>query len=183
MYSDKVDTDYFNLSVDGYDIIAEDINPNESYNRRETVRKNIIGGTQQVIRGGYIHRDWTITTHFLIDPLFPDVYDDIIREWQSKPVEVISKELGGKFNAEIIIKKHHESPNYLKIEMQIIEIPTNETLIPNDSMKIPTDELVTVSSSKDTNNNKKTTKTTKTSNKTNTKKNKGSNVTKTKKNK
>ena len=142
MYSDKVDTDYFNLSVDGYDIIAEDINPNESYNRRETVRKNIIGGTQQVVRGGYIPRDATIVTHFMIDPEFPDVYDEIIMEWQSKPVEIISRELGGKFDAEVIVKKtHNDSPNFLKMEMQIIEIPSSTSNIPNDTMKIPSDEL------------------------------------------
>ena len=179
MYNSNVDSKLFNISIDGLDIIAEDINPSESFNRRETVRKNIVGGTQQVIRSGYIPRDNTITAHFMIDPEFPDVYDEIFMEWMSKPVEIISKELGGKFNAELIIKKsHNDSPNFLKLEIQIIEIPNNTSNIPNDSLKIPSDELqsVTVKSSKDTGK----TKTKKNTNKTNdNKKNKGKNITTT----
>lgn len=178
-YNTKVDSKFFNVSIDGLDIIAEEINPSESFNRRETVRKNIIGGTQQVMRGGYIHRDYTITTHFMIDPEYPDIYDDIFIEWQSKPVEVISKELGGKFDAECIVKRVHDTPNFLKLEIQLAEIPTNVSNIPNDSMKLPADEL---SNTKIT-SSKTTTKTTnKTDTKTN-KKNKGSNITQTKKNK
>lgn len=179
MYNSNVDSKLFNISIDGLDLIAEEINPSESFNRRETLRKNIVGGTQQVVRGGYIPRDHTIITHIMIDPEFPNVYDNIFMEWMSKPVEVISKDLGGKFNAELIIKKsHNDSPNFLKLEIQIIEIPNNKSNIPNDSLKIPSDELssVTVKSSKNTGN----AKTNKTTNKTTTNNKKGKNITKTK---
>ena len=138
MYSDKVNKDYYNVSIDGYDLIAEEITPNEAYNRRETGRKNIIGGTQCVIRTNYIPRDYTFITHFIIDPMYPDVYDNILKEWQSKDVEVVSKYMGGKFQAECIIKPtYEESPNYMKLEIQVIEIPDTQSLIPNDAFKAP----------------------------------------------
>ena len=136
MYRKDIDSKLFNVSIDGYDLIAEEFSPSESFNRRDTSRHNIIGGTQTVMRTNYIPRDISFVAHVLIDPLFPDVYDDILKVWMSKPVEVISKELGGKFKAECIVKKTHEKPNYLKLDIQLIEIP-GKSLIPNDEFKVP----------------------------------------------
>lgn len=188
MYPEKVNKDYYNVSIDGYDLIAEEITPNEAYNRRETGRKNIIGGTQCVIRTNYIPRDYTITTHFLIDPLYPDVYDNIFMEWQSKDVEVVSKYLGGKFQAECQIKPtYDESPNYMKVEIQLIEIPDTKSLIPNDVFQAPensTEEQTKLKIKATQKKNKQKNKKQKTdkNKKDNKKKNKGNNITKTKKN-
>lgn len=178
MYSEKINANHFNISIDGLQLIGEDISPNESFNRRETSRKHIIGGTQSVIRTNYIHRDFSFTCHLRIDPLYPDIYDSTFKLWQSKPVEVISKELGGKFNAECIVKKKHETPAYLTVEVQLIEIPGETSLIPNDAVKVPTDKI-TKSSTKDKNKDSKkdTKKTTKNTKKT-TKKGKGKTNTK-----
>ena len=192
MYHNHVATTDYNLSIDGFDIVAETISPNESFNRRETARKGIIGGTQTVIRTNYIVRDFTVNCHFMIDPLYPDVYDNIFREWQSKPVEVICKEMGGKFNAECTIKKSvDKSPQFLKVDIQLVEIPS-DSLIPNDTFKLPSDKdngiTFTKSSKKASkNNNSKTSNKKdnkkKKSSKNSKKKSKGSNITKTKKNK
>lgn len=195
MYSDKIDSKFFNVSIDGLSLIAEDLTPNSSFNRRETARHNIIGGTQRIVRTTYVHRDFSFTSHVRVDPLYPDVYDETFKLWHSKPVEVISKEMGGKFNAECIVKKTHETPSYLRLEIQLIEIPDETSLIPNDTISVPTDK-VTQTNKKDNKKNtkkdtKKTTKkdskkdkkntkkTTKKSNKK-TKKKKGSNITKVK---
>lgn len=166
-YAKDIDSKYFNVSIDGFSLIGEDISPNESFNRRETSRKNIIGGTQSVVRTNYIHRDFSFVSHLRTDPLYPDIYDETFRLWQSKPVEVISKELGGKFNAECIVKRKHETPSYLTIEVQLIEIPDATSLIPDDAFIVPTDK-VTKTSSKDT--KKDTKKTNKKTDKKNTKK-------------
>ncbi len=189
-YSDKIDSKYFNLSIDGLDLIGEDLDPNESYNRRETSRKAIIGGTQRVIRTNYIHRDFSLNCYVPIDPAYPDIYDSTFRLWQSKPVEVISKEMGGKFDAECIIKKKHESPAYLTLEIQLIEIPSETSLIPNDTVKVPTDKITTTVTSKSNKNTKNTKNTKKNSKKTSKKKTsknsekkgkkKGNNITKVK---
>lgn len=160
MYNEKVDSNHFNVSIDGLQLVGEEITPNESFNRRETSRKNIIGGTQSVIRTGYIQRDFTFKSHLRVDPDYPDVYDSTFKLWQSKPVEVISKEMGGKFNAECIVKKLHETPAYLTIEVQLIEIPDETSLIPNDVVKTPTDKI-TKTSTKDKNKDKKDKKSTK----------------------
>ena len=165
MYGSNVEAKNYNVTVDGYQMIMEDLSTNESFNRRETIRHNIIGGTQSVMRGNYVARDYTFTTHLLIVPEFPDVYDDIIREWQSKPVEVISNLMGGKFKAELIIKKTpSNSPNYLNLEVQVKEIPEQKSLIPNDEFVIPSETKaktkVTSKTNKDTKKNTKNTKNT-----------------------
>ena len=193
MYKDNIDKNYFNVSIDGYDLIAEEVTVNEAYNRRETSRKNIIGGTQTVVRTNYIPRDYTFITHLLIDPLYPDVYDNIFREWQSKAVEVISKQMGGKFSAECIVKPSLEdSPNYLRVEIQVIEIPDTNSLIPNDSFVSPSNseesnlKIISKYNKEKKKNNKNKDKNSKTTKKTNkkgkqsNKKGKGNNITKTK---
>ena len=160
MYDKNVDTDNYNVFLDGYQMIMETVTSNEAFNRRETVRHNILGGTQSVMRGSYLVRDYNFTTHLLIDPDHPDVYDDIFREWQSKPVEVVSKYMGGKFNAEVIIKRSTEgSPNYLGLDVQVIEIPDSTSLIPHEEFLVPEDAVpkTTTTSTGDTTTTKNST--------------------------
>lgn len=173
--------EHFNVTIDGYSMIMEELTPNEAFNRRETIRHNILGGTQSVMRGNYLPRDYTFTTHLIVSPNNPDIYDSVFREWQSKPVTVNSKYMGGSFSAEVIIKKSPSGmPNYLNLEVQVIEIPTQDSLIPNEKIIIPTkpkSSVVVVSS----NSSKKSTSKKTTNKKKNTKsKKKGKNITKTK---
>lgn len=190
MYDSNVDANDFNISVDGYQMIMETVTSNEAFNRRETVRHNILGGTQSVMRGNYLVRDYNFTTHLLIDPNHPDVYDKILKEWQSKPVEIISKYMGGKFNAEVIIKRNVDnSPQYLALDVQVIEIPSGKSLIPKDEFSTPKDKVmpVTTTSSKEKPKSKQDKTTTKNKNKKNEKnkgknnKKKGSNITRVRK--
>lgn len=195
-YGKKINSNLFNIKIDGLDVIGEDITPNESFNRRETSRKSIIGGTESVMRTTYVRRDWTFKLHLPIDPLYPNIYDSTFKTWQSKPVEIISKELGGNvpINAEIIVKRTHEKPRTLLVDVQVIEIPSATSLIPDDKVKTPTTKVVTTTSTsnksdksstksktKTSKNNTKSSKSSKKSTKKSsksTKKNKGSNVTK-----
>lgn len=186
MYSSTINQDTFNLTIDGFPLIVEsDMSPNESFNRRETARHNIIGGTQWVARTTYVPIDVTFNTHVRIDPYYPDIYDSTFKLWMSKPVEVISREFGN-FMAECKVKKLHSSPAFLALEIQLTEIPGTKSNIPNDEFIIPTDKITTtVSKGKGTSKGKgKNGKNSKTSTKkTNTKKDgkrKGSKITKTK---
>lgn len=185
MYDKNVDTDNYNITIDGYQMIMEQCTPNEAYNRRETIRHNIIGGTISVMRGIYLARDYTFTTHLLVDPNHPDVYDTTFREWESKPVEVNSKYMGGLFKAELIIKKTPEqSPNYVTVEIQVIEIPDDKSLIPHDEFIIPGDTVVPIKITSTKNSTKsktaKKSKSTKKTSKNNKKSKKGGKITKTK---
>ena len=160
MYGSNVDKNDYNISLDGYQMIMETVSANETFNRRETIRHNILGGTMSVMRGNYLARDYNFTTHLLIDPNHPDVYDNILREWQSKPVEVISKYMGGKFNAEVIIKRNIDGyPNYIGLDIQVIEIPTKSSTIPNDEFTIPEDKIAPVTTTSTTKKNSSTSKT------------------------
>jgi len=181
MYDETMDTSFYNISIDGYDLVAEEISPNESYNRRETSRHDIIGGTQRVVRTTYIPREYSITTHVRIDPTEPDIYDDVFRDWMSKNVEVISKYIGGSMKAECVVKVDpNDSPNYLKLEINLTEIPDEKSLIPGEEFNVPDDVIspvkISTSSSKSSDKSKKD-KTNKSSKTTK----KGSNITKTKK--
>ena len=173
MYNPNIESKYFNISIDGLDLIGSDFSPSESFNHRETARHGIIGGTQNVILTTYVPRDFTFQTKVHIDPLYPDVYDSTFQLWMSKPVEVVSKELGGLFKAECKVKKTHESPAYLSLEIQLIEIPDETSNIPNDTFKAPSVKVITTSK-KNSKKNKKNKKSTKTSSKNKNKKNKKS---------
>ena len=117
----------------GYPFIIETVTGNEFYNRREEVRNKILGGTEDVVKGAYISRDFTIITHIPIDPNRPDVHNEIFKEMMSKPVEIISPELGGKFNANVIIKPAHTKVSHLELSIDIKEIPSQDSNIPGES--------------------------------------------------
>lgn len=178
MYSSTINPNTFNITIDGFPLIIEpEPSPNESFNRRETARHDIIGGTQWVARTTYVPIDVTFTTHVRIDPYYPDIYDSTFKLWMSKPVEIIGREFGN-FMAECVVKKTHSSPAFLTLEIHLTEIPGDKSNIPGDEFKAPTDVISTTTiKSKSTSKNSK--KTTKKTNKKNNKK-KGSKITTTK---
>lgn len=143
MYSD-IRTDVSEtVEIDGYPFWAQEITANEAYNRRETNRQSILGGTEHVSRTSYVVRDYSFSTYVHIPEGSPDVYDDIFREMVSKPCEVVSPYMGGMFNAEVIIERTAEesSPEDLLLEIQVIEIPGSESNIPDDVVTVPEDKL------------------------------------------
>lgn len=131
----------YNIEVEGFPFFAESIDSDEFYNRRDLVVNNIMGGTQQVMRGPYIARAFSFVTHVQVDPQHPDIYNDIFREMMGKKCEVISPELGGIFKANVIIKPLHKKPRSLELSVSITEIPEVESNIPGDLMEIPEDKL------------------------------------------
>lgn len=130
------------LEIDGFPFYIESCSPGECFNRRELQRTNIIGGTQVIYKGGYIVRDFTITTHVRCDPERPDVYDSIFKGMMNKPCEVISPEIGGMMNAEVVVKREHDSPKYLKVTFTITEIP-DKSNITGELFEKPADRLMT----------------------------------------
>ncbi|MBR0272364.1 MAG: hypothetical protein IJQ68_10335 [Methanobrevibacter sp.] len=143
MYDDVNENVSENIEIDGYPFYAENINANEAYNRRETNREPIMNGTEHVSRGRYVVRDYSFSTTVYVPDGRPDVHDEIFREMMSKPCEVISPYMGGKFMAEVIISKDIEeaSPNHINLDVQVIEIPGEDSLIPGDTFIIPEDKL------------------------------------------
>lgn len=143
MYDDAFTKAEAPVEIDGYPFYAEEITSNEPYNRRETNRQSILGGTEFVTRGKYIVRDFSFSTHIHIPEGRPDRFDDVFREMVRKPCEVISPYMGGKFNAEVIIEVNAEesSPEDLKLDIQVIEIPDVISNIPGEEQFIPADEL------------------------------------------
>lgn len=155
-----VPTDGCNLEIMGYPFYAENISPNEAFRRREYNFNNIVGGTQDVTPGAYVGLDFNITTHVFIDPDRPNEWYPIFQEMMSKPVDVVSPEMGGRFNAIVVIKPEREKLNTLKLTISIKEVPDTKSLIPGEEFSIPTTRKITkkkTSSKSNSNNSKSTT--------------------------
>lgn len=145
MYEDIKEGVEPTVEIMGYPFYAEEITGNESYNRRELNRQSILGGTEFVTRGKYIVRDFSFTTTIYVPDGHPEKYDDIFEEMVSRPCEVISPYMGGKFDAEVIIQKTapEASPNHIELDIQVKEIPdATVSNIPGDSFTKPADRLV-----------------------------------------
>ena len=132
-----------NVEIDGFPFYAEEINGTEPYNRRELKRTKIKNGTEHVTRGEYIPREYSFTTTVDVPLERPDIHDNVFRELMSKPCEVVCPDMGGIFNAEVIISKTHNpaSPTTLSLDITVKEIP-EESLIPNDLLEKPENEIV-----------------------------------------
>ena len=133
----QLPTEGCNLEIMGYPFYAESVSPNEAFRRREYNFNNLVGGTQKVIPGAFIGLDFSITTHVFIDPNRPDEHNSIFQEMVSKPVEVISPELGGKFNAIVTIKPERDRLDSLKLTIGIKEVPSSKSGIPGEVFTVP----------------------------------------------
>ena len=157
----NIPTEGSNLEIMGFPFFIENVSPGEAFRRREYNFNGIVGGTQKVTPGAYVGLDFTITTHVPIDPERPDEHNAIFQEMMSKQVEVISPELGGRFNAIVVIKPNHDKLDHLKLDISIKEVPGSESLIPGEEFTVPASREVTVDEKKedDKSDEKKTTST------------------------
>lgn len=135
MYEDVIEGVSENIKIMGLPFFAENITAEEPYNRRESNFNSILGGTEVVTPGKYIHREYSFTTTIYFPDGRPDAYDKTFEEIMSKPVEVISKYMGGKFKALINISKNHPeySPNHMDLDVTVTEVPELNSNIPGES--------------------------------------------------
>lgn len=119
----------------GFPFFAENIESDEPYNRREHNFNPILGGTEFVTPGKYVHREYSFSTTVYVPEDRPDSYDAIFEEMMSKPVEIISKYMGGKFNALVKIRKNNQesTPARMKLNIIITEVPELNSNIPGES--------------------------------------------------
>lgn len=138
MYSDVHTNVSETIKIMGFPFYAENINGDEPVNRREREFTQILGGTERVSQGKYIHREFNFTTTIFFPTGKPNAYDKIFKEMMSKPVNVISKYMGS-FNALINISKTfpESSPNHMELDITVTEVPGKKSLIPGESFKVP----------------------------------------------
>lgn len=138
-----VHTNEHNVEIDGIPFFAKEIKGKESFNRRELKRTKIKGGTEHVVRGEYVPREYTFTTTIDVPQDSPDAFDDLFIDLMNKPCEVICPDMGGMFNAQITINRTHEeaSPDTIKLDVTVKEIPTS-SLIPDDDITKPVTEIL-----------------------------------------
>lgn len=164
MYDDVHTSVSETVKIMGVPFYAENIQGDEPINRREREFTPILGGTERVSQGKYIHREYSFTTTIFFPTDRPDAYDKIFKEIMSKPVEVISPYMGGKFNAAVVITKSfpESSPNHMDLDIKITEIPGKKSNIPGESFTVPKVKKIStktkVKSTKKTKNSKKKSK-------------------------
>lgn len=132
-----VPTDGCNLEIMGYPFFAETVSPNEAFRRREYNFNNLVGGTQKVTPGNYVGLDFSVTAHVKINPNRPHEHNKVFQKMMSKPVEVISPDLGGKFLAVVVIKPERDKVDYLKLTISIKEVPSKNSRIPGEKFVVP----------------------------------------------
>ena len=156
MYN-NIPTDGCNIEIMGFPFFAESISVNEAFRRREANFNNIVGGTMKVTQGAYVGLDFTVTTHVTIDPERPDEHNTVFQEMMSKPVEVISPEIGGRFNAIVVIKPERKALDWLELSISIKEVPDTASLIPGEEFIIPKTKKVEVKKTTKKTDSKKST--------------------------
>lgn len=147
MYNDMRKGVSESIKIMGYPFYAENITANEPYNRREREFTSILGGTERVTRGKYIHREFSFSTTIYFPTGRPNAYDKIFKKMVSKPVEVISKYMGGKFNAIIKLEPSfpENSPNHMDLNVTVTEVPEVKSRIPGERFTVPKPKKINVS--------------------------------------
>ena len=126
-----------NIEIMGFPFYAEKVSVTEAFRRRELNYNAIVGGTQKVTKGQYVGLEYKVTAHVKIDPNRPDEHHSIFQEMMSKPVTVVSPELGGKFKANVVIVPEHAKLQTLELSITIKEIPGKKSKIPGETWTVP----------------------------------------------
>ena len=148
MYSDIRKGVSENIEIMGIPFHAEEINGDESFNRREYNHNSIQNGTEVVTKGKYIPRKFTFTTTIYHKKNRPYEYDKIIQKIMSEPVEVISPYMGGRFRAIVVIQKNIPecSPNHMSLDVEITEVPYIKSRIPGENFVVPAPKKIEIKS-------------------------------------
>ena len=139
----------------GFPFYAEKVSVTEAFRRRELNFNAVVGGTQKVTKGQYIGLEYKVTTHVKIDPDRPDEHHSIFQEMMSKPVTVVSPELGGKFTANVVIVPEHTKLQTLELSITIKEIPGKNSKIPGESWVVPKTKKIDLKKGKGKDKNSK----------------------------
>lgn len=134
MYSHIIEGISENIKIMGYPFYTDDIESDNPHNRRERKFTPIMNGTEEVTKGEYVHRSFSFSSLISFPPGKPEIYDSIFKKMESKPVEVISRYMGGKFNAIVTIRKSYPYPNRMKVDVKVTEVPDKKSLIPGESV-------------------------------------------------
>ncbi len=143
MYDDIILNDC-NVEIDGFPFFASEITSNESFPRRELKRTKIKNGTELVTKGEYIPREYSFKTSVEVPVEDPGVHDKIFTEMCNKPCEIVCPDMGGIFQAQVIIKKSHATgtPDFIDLDITIKEIPGIKSELPGESFTCPADVIV-----------------------------------------
>ena len=145
-------TEGCNLEIMGFPFFAEKVSAKEAFRRRDVNVNNIVGGTQNITKGPYIPVEFDVTTHVFVKPNRPDMYNKIFQKMMAEPVEVISPELGGKYQAMVVIKPDHVAPKVLELSINIKEVPGRNSKIPGEKFTVPKRKLIEINKNEDENN-------------------------------
>lgn len=110
------------IEIDGFPFYGEEVKPTEKYQRREFLRTSIMNGSEFLSRGAFVPREFTFVSNLDINPQKVDEYDSVFAAMNNNICNVISKEFGGSFNAEVHITPTHDTPANLHLDVKIKEV-------------------------------------------------------------
>lgn len=122
-----------NVEIGGFPFYAESINSNESYSRRDLKRTKIMNGAEVVTQGDFIPRDYSFTSKLQIEKDRHDMYDEVFQILISSPQEVVCRDMGPIFDAQVTIKKQPITgdPYNIQVEVQVVEIVDTSSYFPD----------------------------------------------------
>lgn len=133
-------TNHSGVEIDGFLFFPEEVGGDESYNRREFKRTDIMSGGQFMTRGKFVPRKFSFNTSLDIDPDNPDMYDKVFEIMENKVCEIVSPYMGGMFKGTVEIDKTHPkaSPGALKLSITIEEaVDPSATTVGDSPIKYP----------------------------------------------
>ncbi len=143
MYDHLINGTSENIKIMGYPLYAENIQAVEPDNRRERKWTPIFNGTAEVTKGEYVLREYSFSSVISFPPGKPEYHNELFKKMVSKPVEVISPAMGGKFNAIITMRRSFPYPNRIKVDVTVKEVPDKKSLIPGESsMVVPSTKKI-----------------------------------------
>ena len=145
------------VTIMNYPFYTDNIERTVPHNYRERKFTPILGGTERVSQGEYVHREFSFTSIISYPPGRPDAYDSIFKKMQSKSVKVKSKSMGkDEFNAFIKLHISDYAPNRLQVDVTVTEVPGVKSRIDGENFKVPPVEKIKVESKKVKSSSKKT---------------------------
>lgn len=129
-----------NVEIGGFPFYAQEITASESFARRDLKRTNVMSGTQVVTKSSYLPKDYSFTAYVQVPIDKPETYDSIFQILQNTTPKIVCKDMGDPFNAQVIIKKTHETsvPDWIKLDIQVVEVPETNSSITMDTTSTDT---------------------------------------------
>lgn len=125
-----------NIKINGYYLKMENINVDTSFPYYNLNTTKIFNGTEINTQGEWNGISFSFETYLTLPYRERNKYDKILQEMMSKPCEVVCRDFGGLFYANVVVKKQPitGNPNGLSLNFSIKQLPITSDYYPDTKM-------------------------------------------------